>query len=675
MNHHNEREFDLAERELRNMVSNSKLFPFPSNAANSDWFRPYHDDDDRNLKTGVMANNSQQHQQHQQQQRRWSNPIQFHSTSTELFQHSHDLQKRRWSNSGLVYQQPQTRDDDNAVELSPQLSPRLSFSVNDASVTGPQSSPPRSINTADDEMNESCHYSNRVTSVEELCIDVGTVLGTGGFCVVRLARLKRNRTMKNVNSHDDHAPSPSSSSSSLQRSGMFAMKYLSPTKFAPETYEVIQWDDDILQTRRNNMFERGIADLAMEARFLSILSHEYIIRLHHVGAGCLSNQFNCNRRKEERSDHYEKTKCILGGGVDNNTNYLHRFGFFLLLDPLHETLTTRIKRTYIPQVFDQPIVDENVVPYPIRRRRLNLSCLFTCKPSPWTIGKTAKLTDKDNHTRIDPIMHQWRLQLAQRLVVIKCIALALSYLHDNCRTVFRDLKPDNIGFYRRYRSGPCNCGAAKISIQQQQQQQYRKDMFMCTCCYDEVPKLFDFGLCKELKPTLLQHHPDYNRNDCNNATYKLTGKSGTRLYMAPEVALSMPYNEKVDVYSIGVVLYHVASLVSPFSGLSVAAHERLVIRDGIRPSLVMPNSWRVRYLLKSESGASRRCHTTYEQWATRSDDAMKKHQLKLRTKCAWNVELQRLIGDCWQADMRLRPRMCDVVKRLECCIQDLTSTA
>lgn len=636
MNHHNEREFDLADRELRNMVCKSKLFL--SNAANSDWFRTYHDDDGRNLKTVMMVN-----------QRRSSDPIHFHSTG--LYQHSQSHQQRRWSNSGLVYQQPQTRDDNNAVDLSPSQSQRVSFSINEASRTALQSSP-RSI-TSYDEMDESCQYSNRVTSVEESGIDVGTILGTGGFCVVRLACLKRNSTLTNVDLQDDHAPS-SSSSSTLQR--MFAMKYLSPTKFAPESYKTII-GHDIFQSRQNRMFERGIADLTIEARFLSILSHEYIIRLHHVGAGCLSNQFNCNRKEND----YDQSGGII------STNYLHRFGFFLLLEPLYETLTTRIERTYIPQVFDHPIVDENVVPYPSRRRRLNLSRLLSCRHPPWrTVVNTAKLTGKDDHKRIAPLMYKWRLQLAQRLDVIKCIALALSYLHDDCQTVFRDLKPDNIGFYRRYRSGPCNCDTVKISMQHQQQHQQRKDM--CTCCYDEVPKLFDFGLCKELKPHLVRQHPDHNPNDCNDTTYNLTGKSGTRLYMSPEVALSMPYNAKVDVYSIGVVLYHVASLVSPFSGFSVAAHEKLVIRGGVRPSLVMPNSWRVRYLINSESGASCRCHTTYEQWVARSDDATKKDHLKLRTQCAWNVELR------WQADMRLRPRMCDVVKRLEFCIQELTST-
>lgn len=37
--------------------------------------------------------------------------------------------------------------------------------------------------------------------------------------------------------------------------------------------------------------------------------------------------------------------------------------------------------------------------------------------------------------------------------------------------------------------------------------------------------------------------------------YHLTGQSGSLLYMAPEVFLNLPYNEKADVFSLGVVIY------------------------------------------------------------------------------------------------------------------------
>jgi serine/threonine protein kinase len=73
--------------------------------------------------------------------------------------------------------------------------------------------------------------------------------------------------------------------------------------------------------------------------------------------------------------------------------------------------------------------------------------------------------------------------------------------------VYRDLKPTNVGFDVR-----------------------------------DDAKLFDFGLAREFRPEELE-----------DRSYKLTGETGTMRYMAPEVALSQPYSEKVDVFSFGIM--------------------------------------------------------------------------------------------------------------------------
>ena len=51
------------------------------------------------------------------------------------------------------------------------------------------------------------------------------------------------------------------------------MKYLSPSK-----------------TTSTKVFQRGIADLAMEACFLSLLQHNNIINLHYVSGGMECDQ-------------------------------------------------------------------------------------------------------------------------------------------------------------------------------------------------------------------------------------------------------------------------------------------------------------------------------------------------------------------------------------------------
>ena len=73
-----------------------------------------------------------------------------------------------------------------------------------------------------------------------------------------------------------------------------------------------------------------------------------------------------------------------------------------------------------------------------------------------------------------------------------------------------------------------------------------------------------------------------------NTVYKLTGCTGSRRYMAPEVCFNDPYNEKADVYSFGMMMYQVASLVTPFDGYSSYDHEKEVLRGGFRPDIDLP---------------------------------------------------------------------------------------
>ncbi len=97
-------------------------------------------------------------------------------------------------------------------------------------------------------------------------------------------------------------------------------------------------------------------------------------------------------------------------------------------------------------------------------------------------------------------------------------------------------------------------------------------------------------------------------------------------------------------------------------------HEREVLHGGDRPSLEIPSSRRVASLLAKRGGG-----LTYERWLAVGDAKRKEDMLELRSKCVWTRELQCLIRDCWRGDMRMRPRMRDVVTRLEGCIQELTS--
>jgi len=41
---------------------------------------------------------------------------------------------------------------------------------------------------------------------------------------------------------------------------------------------------------------------------------------------------------------------------------------------------------------------------------------------------------------------------------------------------------------------------------------------------------------------------------------------GTPLYLSPELIENRPYNEKTDLWSLGIILYELASLRLPFRG-------------------------------------------------------------------------------------------------------------
>ncbi|KAG7347360.1 serine/threonine protein kinase [Nitzschia inconspicua] len=107
---------------------------------------------------------------------------------------------------------------------------------------------------------------------------------------------------------------------------------------------------------------------------------------------------------------------------------------------------------------------------------------------------------------------------SEKMVAAFDLSSALGYLH-NRGIIYRDLKPENVGF------------------------DIRNDI-----------KIFDFGLATELKQS----------KKTDDGLYKLTGMTGSPRYMAPEVAWEKNYNEKCDVYSFAIMLWQIYSLKTPF---------------------------------------------------------------------------------------------------------------
>eukprot|EP00903_Cladosiphon_okamuranus_P014520 g13468.t1 len=174
-----------------------------------------------------------------------------------------------------------------------------------------------------------------------------------------------------------------------------------------------------------------------------------------------------------------------------------------------------------------------------------------------------------------------RLEYALQLVDV------LNYLHSESIpggfVVHRDLKPSNIGVTE-----------------------------------EGVLKVFDFGLARVRE----QRDPLTNR-------YVMTGQTGSQRFMAPEVFNGMPYNEKADMYSYGVVLWELCTLQKPFAGMSSHEHARKVFRHGMRPAL----------------------------------------------DSRWPQELKSLMESCWHAEPDQRPDAAQAVKTLSQVIQKIDEDA
>lgn len=284
-----------------------------------------------------------------------------------------------------------------------------------------------------------------------------------------------------------------------------------------------------------HQFKHGAADLAVEAYFLKTLRHENIVSLHGITAG----------------------------SVESNVALGKECGFFIVVDRLFETLEKRIDGWKKQEV-----------------EALGL----TLDAASFSLSNHDRHNESSSNRRnflgryTVEYREQKRAELVERCEIAISLAKAMEYLHSK-RIIFRDLKPDNIGFDK-----------------------------------NNVLKLFDFGLAKELKAS-----------QQNKATgmYRLTGLTGSRRYMAPEVALEEEYDESVDIFSFGMLLWEMCAAEKPYFGYSANKHMQRVVLGNERP--------------KMDSN-----HTQF-----------------------WPPALQNLMKKCWSRDPSQRPNFTDIIDVLE----------
>mmetsp|Transcript_20178 Transcript_20178/g.26017 ORF Transcript_20178/g.26017 Transcript_20178/m.26017 type:complete len:399 (-) Transcript_20178:220-1416(-) len=284
-------------------------------------------------------------------------------------------------------------------------------------------------------------------------ITIGKVLGRGGFCVVQeipSVKMAEGRAPEKGPEDDEHKIY-----NIVQDREFMASHYVRQGKDYRYAVKIVQ------ESAKSGaqLFINAVVDLAIEARFLSVIRHPNIIKMRAMAST---------------------------SPYDGN--------FFLILDKLYHIMSMRLKTW------------KKKVPGKLK--------LMTAG------GKKAA-----------------RELWSERLTVCYDLSCALKYLHD-MNIVYRDIKPDNIGF------------------------DVRGDV-----------KIFDFGLAKEL-------HPDKVDAD---GTYKLTGDTGSPRYMAPEVFLDKPYNATCDVHSFTILVWQILKLDVPFDGYTGNMMIKNVYNGGSRP--------------------------------------------------------------------------------------------
>ncbi|MED6144465.1 hypothetical protein PIB30_015892 [Stylosanthes scabra] len=146
-----------------------------------------------------------------------------------------------------------------------------------------------------------------------------------------------------------------------------------------------------------------------------------------------------------------------------------------------------------------------------------------------------------------------RIDEKRRLRMALDVAKGMSYLHtSNPPIVHRDLKSPNLLVDKHW-----------------------------------VVKVCDFGLSR------MKHHTFLSSKSC----------AGTPEWMAPEVLRNEPANEKCDVYSFGVILWELATMMIPWKGLNpmqvVGAvgfqNKRLEIPDNVNPAVaqIIRDCWQM----------------------------------------------------------------------------------
>lgn len=148
------------------------------------------------------------------------------------------------------------------------------------------------------------------------------------------------------------------------------------------------------------------------------------------------------------------------------------------------------------------------------------------------------------------------------------ITLALQYLHVEMRVIHRDLTPGNVLLQH---VPPTTTVTATDNA---------SDGGSCMSpSASFIVKLADFGLATVFDSS-------EQRSDDADGIGHGHSVVGTMLYACPEIVQSLPYTENADVWSLGCILYELASLQAPFAATSLLHVVKRIVECEYEPLLI-----------------------------------------------------------------------------------------
>ncbi|GMH39566.1 hypothetical protein BSKO_07464 [Bryopsis sp. KO-2023] len=237
---------------------------------------------------------------------------------------------------------------------------------------------------------------------------------------------------------------------------------------------------------------------------------------------------------------------------------------------------------------------------------------------------------------------QWLLEVAR----------GLAYLHGlNITVIHRDLKLENILLHQREESGPIVAKITDFGLSAMVRKPkvrgpgLNKESINSKGLGRRVSgnlKRLGSNLMKQFSTVgeILEAKGDPNRStgnlyktlslrpskDIDTPLHNLSGRTGSLLYMAPEVILCKQYNEKVDVFSFAICMYE-----------------------------VLCGAWLLGKVMGSTTDSR-----DVEKYAEKVAGGYRNP-----VSAFWPSELKKLVEECWAQEANDRPAMRQVVERLQ----------